>query len=140
MHLPDSSNILNSNYDASISAVNTFFTFKAVIQFKHAFVSRLNPSHSCDDIVSYIRNSHSVDALSLIKCYNFKNERNTYFSFKISVPTDIFDSINKPNFRPSFVKEFTYNRNTTETRIPNRRFLKTHKFVPLLPKCKGLKI
>ena len=119
LHLPHSShNILSSNNDASISTVNTLFTLKPVPKFKHVFVSRLDCSHSCDNILSYIRNS--IDADSYIK---FKSECNTYSSFKISVVSDIFDTINKRNFWPknSFVKEFTEIRNTVKTRIPNRR-------------------
>ena len=127
LHLPGSSNsFFISNNEASISAVNSLFTLKAVPKLKHLFVSRLDPSHSCDDIVSYIKNVFSFQADAYIKCHKFKNERNTYSSFKISVRSDIFDGINKPNFWPknAFIKEFTDNRNNIRTGIPNRRFPK----------------
>ena len=87
----------------------------------------MDPSHSCDDIVSYIKNVFSFQADAYIKCHKFKNERNTYSSFKISVRSDIFDGINKPKFWPknAFIKEFLIDG-----------FQKTYKFVPLLLKCK----
>lgn len=86
---------------------------EAHIDYKHLYISRLEPTTSVDDIMNYIRENVELMGANRIKCRKLlaagkKTEGLSFISFKISlIPAD-FDILSNPTNWPEnvAVREF----------------------------------
>lgn len=110
---PTSSNLLaippSSILSANISTNRaSLTTLRTVPKLKHVFVSKIDPSHSADDILAYLKDTNIINDGVFINCHKLKSKNAGHSSFKLTVTPDTFEIISKPGIWPAnaFVKEF----------------------------------
>ena len=77
-------------------------------RFISIFVSRLDPSVSCDALSAYIHDVHSIDA----NCEKFITKYNTYASFKVNVTCNDMSTFLDPDKWPQgvYLRKFFNNK------------------------------
>lgn len=83
---------------------------------RRIFISRLEPSTSCDQIIEHLKSKNIIDDSTDIKCTKLvKKDANldelSFVSFKLDVPKNMFNLLNDPSMWPDSVaiREFVDN-------------------------------
>lgn len=100
---------ININPPGSINSDSRYIPLRAVPPKKTIFVSRLHYDTTSESVDLYIRNAIGSDADISIQKFNFSQPR-SISSFKITISTDIFETLINPNFWPTntLVREYIY--------------------------------
>lgn len=96
-----------------------------VEKHKYLFVSRLADSVDCDSLGKYLNDGLTGNYLVT----QLKNKYPGYRSFKVGVPSSLWNQVYDPDFWPNgtYVSQFWFRRRSSETENrPNSSFLESH--------------
>lgn len=116
-------NVAKSNCN---NVVNVLRDLQAVTPSKILFISKLVKNVTPDDVLHHISNQLSINNalpnfnLDRIKCFKISKKNSFFSSFKISVPSEIFEYLSSPSIWPvyTFIKEFVPTRTRNLAAVP----------------------